>query len=228
MAVDTEYTITYHLEMEGGKTLSYGLTIDRATLLSRVEMPADPPAWAKLENERCNACEYAGSAYCPIAIRLAAPLKAFNGLVSHAPAVTTVETPERFYVRKGDVQDALRSLFGLIMATSGCPRMHPFRYMARYHLPFATLDETIYRITASYLLGQVFRHADKNVLPFDMKSIQSLYNTMETLNEGMSKRLRGASEGDGALNAIVILSSYSTLIPILMDAELRKLKEMFG
>jgi hypothetical protein len=155
-------------------------------------------------------------------------VRQFGGLLSHTPTVTTVVTPERTYVKKVDVQDALRSLFGLIMATSGCPLMQPFRYMARYHLPFASLEETVSRITSTYLMRQLFRHPGEKMLPVDLKEIENLYSTIQSLNEGMARRLKSVTNGDGSLNAIVILSTYSSLIPIIIDEELQKLKPLFA
>ena len=87
------------------------------------------------------------------------PLKQFGTIHSHTEVTTTVVTPERTYVQQGHAQEALRSLFGLIMATSGCPLMLPFKYMARYHLPFSTIEETISRITSTYLLRQLLTNS---------------------------------------------------------------------
>ena len=48
------------------------------------------------------------------------------------------------------------SLIGIYMVTSGCPIMDKLRPMARFHLPFASTEETIYRAISTYLLGQYF------------------------------------------------------------------------
>ncbi len=129
-------------------------------------------------------------------------------------------------MKRSDVQDALRSLFGLIMATSGCPSMSPFRYMARYHLPFSTLEETISRITSTYLLRQLFKYPGKRELPVDLKEIDKLYDTMLSLNAGIAHRLKTVAKQDGTLNAVVILSTFSSLIPMVLSNELQKLKSL--
>jgi hypothetical protein len=161
-------------------------------------------------------------------VRLIEPIKQFGSLSSHIPCTTTVITPERSYVKSSDVQDALRSLFGLLMATSGCPSMKPFKYMARYHLPFASVEETISRIISTYLMRQFFAHGKQSEMPVDLKEIETLYHTMQSLNEGMVKRLRGIPAGDGLLNAVVILNTYSSLIPIIINDELVKLESLFN
>lgn len=224
---EPSYSIGYRLELDDGRVIEYSLEISENTLLSQVDISQPPPEWARLENGQCDKCQYGGGEYCPIAVRLAEPLKLFNGLSSHMRCLTTVTTRERNYVKRCDVQDALRSLFGLLMATSGCPAMRPFRYMARHHLPFASIEETVARITATYLIHQMFHQQGSNIITFDVWDIEALYQTMQSLNEGMIRRLKQAVDGDSALNAIVILNAYSTLIPIVVEDELRKMRHLF-
>ena len=140
MMQDNFYKVEYRLELENGSVVSHTIEIDRKTLISRAAVTDSLPEWTKLEHEKCAQCTLKDSEYCPIAVRLVTPVERFSELVSCNRVTTTVVTPERTYVKSGDVQDALRSMFGLIMATSGCPSMQPFKYMARYHLPFASLE----------------------------------------------------------------------------------------
>jgi hypothetical protein len=228
MPIDnTYYSIDYRLELENGSVLSQSVDIHKDLQVSRLNEGEALPDWARLENGQCDNCSLSGSEYCPIAARLASPVQRFSALVSHAPVTATVTTPERTYVKKVDAQEALRSLFGLIMATSGCPTMKPFRYMARYHLPFSSLEETIARITSTYLLRQFYQHRDSYEIPVNLKDIEALYNTLVSLNEGMVKRLRGATMAEGSVNAVVILSAYSSLIPMMMEKELERLNRLF-
>jgi len=221
------YTVNYRLEMENGSDISYDVEISKDNFVSRAIVPDTLPEWTRMDKNKCAGCTLADSEHCPVAVRLVNPVQRFGGLVSHAPVTTTVVTPERTYMKRVDVQDALRSLFGLIMATSGCPSMKPFKYMARYHLPFASIEETISRITSTYLLRQMFKHPGVLELPIDLREIEQLYSTMQTINESMVKRLRESTLSDGALNAIVILSAYSSLIPVVIKKELDSLKTLF-
>ena len=59
---------------------------------------------------------------------------------------------------------AIRSLIGLIMALSGCPHMEFFKPLARFHLPWASLEETTLRSASIYLLMQFFKNPGKNQL----------------------------------------------------------------
>ena len=80
----------------------------------------------------------------------------FTDLVSYDQVRVTVESDERALVATLSAQQALASLIGLIMASSGCPRTAVFRPMARFHLPFSSESETAYRVAAMYLLAQHF------------------------------------------------------------------------
>lgn len=221
------YAVNYRLEMDNGAAISYDVEISKDTLQSRAIVPDVLPEWTRMDKDKCSHCSLADSEHCPVAVRLVNPVQRFGALVSHTPVTATVVTPERTYVKRVDVQEALRSLFGLIMATSGCPSMQPFKFMARYHLPFASIEETISRITATYLLRQMFKHPGRLELPIDLKEIEHLYNTIQTINESMARRLRESTIADGAVNAIVILSAYSSLIPVVIEKELESLKPLF-
>lgn len=228
MTPEEFYTIEYHLALEDGRTISYALEIDKNTLVSRCITPEEQlPQWTRMHQDSCSQCSLANTEYCPIATRLVAPVLLFNDILSHTRATTTVITPERNYVKKSDAQDALRSLFGLIMATSGCPLMQPFKFMARYHLPFSTLEETISRITTTHLMRQMITHPDAKEVVVNLKEIETLYNSIQALNEGIIKRLRKAAQTDSVLNAVVILSAISSLVPIIFKSELEKLKPLF-
>ncbi len=227
------YRVDYQLESSNGKLLSYGIDIHRDTLVSRCSSAEAAPDWARMDHVRCHNCTLPDEEFCPIAARLAPAIQRFSPMVSHDRVIATVITPERSYVKEVDAQEAIRSLLGLIMATSGCPSMKPFRYMARYHLPFASLEETIGRIVSTCLLAQLFTHPQTDAdtptqLPFTIREVENLYQTMQQLNENMSKRLRDSTKAESAVNAIIILSAYSALIPMVLDKEMRKLHRLFS
>ncbi len=54
----------------------------------------------------------------------------------------------------------LSPLIGIVMTTSGCPVMEHRNPMERFHLPFATLEETIFGMVSMYLLVQHYRYQD--------------------------------------------------------------------
>ena len=220
------YSVEYQLRIDGGEAISYILDIDNESLVSKLAPTLPLPDWTLLSHEQCEKCPLTGSTHCPIAARLAEPVRLFGEFPSHTPTITTVITPERTYTKQSDLQEGLRSLFGLIMATSGCPVTKPFKYMARYHLPFSSVEETITRITSTYLMRQLL-HYPGEVVPVDLQEIETLYTTLQSLNKSMAQRLRAVVKQDVTLNAIIILSTYSSLIPIIIKNELQRLKSLF-
>ncbi|MBY0408213.1 MAG: hypothetical protein K2Q01_11020, partial [Rickettsiales bacterium] len=62
---------------------------------------------------------------------------------------------------------------------------------------------------------------------FSLRSVEALYATMQQLNETMSRRLKNSTLSESSVNAIIILSAYSSLIPIVIDKEMRKLRPLF-
>ena len=45
-------------------------------------------------------------------------------------------------------------MIGLVLATSQCPWFNRLRSLADSHLPFASIEETLIRVTGNYLLQQ--------------------------------------------------------------------------
>lgn len=215
--------ITYHISLEDADPISYEVKIDRGTLLSFANL-TNLPEWTKIEDARCAKCTLKYETHCPVALRLVKPLEIFHSYVSYKRTKVEVVTEERVYVKEVDLQDALRSLFGLIMATSGCPSMRPFRFMARHHLPFSTLEETIIRTISSYMMKKMYDESFTITRKDAMAYIESLFSTMQEINQSMVKRLQGTAEGDSMVNAIVLLNTNSSLIPLIIEQELARMK----
>lgn len=225
---ENHYTFKYHFLLGDGIELSQSVIVDKETLISAINTPTPFPEWTALEFNQCSHCTLKNSAHCPIAIRLIEPLALFNPYISYNKVTVTVTTDERTYSKKTDLQDGIRSLFGLIMATSSCPSMEPFRPMARFHLPFSTIDETVYRVTSMYLLSEFFLHEEESHIPFNMENLFSLYDIIQNVNMGIIQRLRAVAEKDSTLNAVNILDSYAALVPMYIQKKLDQLKILFA
>ena len=76
---------------------------------------------------------------------MASTLEPLKTLVSFDTVGVTVTQAERTVYAETSAQQAMSSVLGLIMATSGCPWTDHLRPMARFHLPFASEAETVYR-----------------------------------------------------------------------------------
>lgn len=219
----------YDFRFEDGAETSFVAELDPVTLISKAELEGEPPPWARLDSGGCEGCGTCRDTYCPVAVRLVKPMQMFGSYKSFTPVEVTVTTPERSYVKKTDMQDALRSLFGFLMATSGCPAMRNFRPMARFHLPFASMEETLYRTCSSYLLARYFSEGAKpGPLEIDLQAVTAMYETVAHINRAMVNRLRQAKLSDSGLNAIVFLDCFANLIPMSLEDGMKEISSLFG
>jgi hypothetical protein len=117
---------------------------------------------------------------------------------------------------------------GLVMATSGCPHMAFFKPMARFHLPFSSSEETIYRATSMYLLAQYFLKKQGKHADLDLAGLREIYKNIEIVNVAVAKRLRAATEADSAVNAIILLDIYTKAVPVIIEESLEEIRYLFA
>jgi hypothetical protein len=131
-------------------------------------------------------------------------------------------------VTKGTTaQRAVSSLMGLVMATSGCPHMSFLKPMARYHLPLATAEETIFRAVSTYLLEQYFRHKQALSVDLDLENLKKIYAEIRIVNIAMTSRLRTLCVQDSAINAVVLLDIFAKLLPSSVEESLEEIRYLF-
>ena len=123
--------------------------------------------------------------------------------------------------------EGLSAIFGVIMATSDCPIMNFLKPMARFHLPFSSVEETTVRTTSIYLLGQYFRYKDRSDIKKDFKTLENHYAQVRLVNEGIIKRISSVSKQDADKNAIVTLHSLSLFLSMEIDYSLSSLEYIF-
>ncbi len=154
----SKVALKYHFTFPDSRERTFELELDRDT--AELSSPTDPnpPAWTELGFHQCTGCplEKSKVSHCPAAVHLSTVIDGFTDLVSYDKVRVEVETDERAVIATLSAQQALASLMGLIMASSGCPRTAVFRPMARFHLPFSNESETAYRVAAMYLVAQHF------------------------------------------------------------------------
>jgi hypothetical protein len=96
--------------------------------------------------------------------------------------------------------------------------------MARFHLPFATEVETVYRTVCMFLLAGELAGANR---ARGFAALKDLYANLHVVNRDMSRRLGAATRTDPARNAIAILDAYTTLLPAALESSLEELKPLF-
>jgi hypothetical protein len=96
--------------------------------------------------------------------------------------------------------------------------------MARFHLPFASDAETVYRSISMFLLAREISGVDR-AQGFD--GLEELYANLHIVNRDMSRRLGAATRTDPARNALALLDAYATLLPAALDDSLNELRPLF-
>lgn len=219
----------YLFQCADKKDFTFRVTLDADTLEHVRTSGAPPPEWTRLSAHRCEVCRLdpLEDEVCPVAVSMVDLVEEFGELISYHEAETTVTTKERTVSVKTSVQKALSSLVGLYMATSGCPTLFPLRPMARFHLPFATREETIVRAASSYLLAQYFLKRHGRVHELDLAGLRKIYDDIHTVNISLAQRLRGVLTGDASVNAIVLLDLFAQDLPLSIDDNLAEVEYLF-
>ena len=204
----------YSYEFEDGTKREFDVRIDEATMcLMQPGRPEYPP-WTALECCRCPNCplEESENARCPSAVALIDVVDFCKDRISHEKVRASVRTRNRDYARSTTLYQALSSLIGIIMATGGCPVMERLRPMARFHLPFADDDETMYRAMSAYLLGQYFIMKSGGEPDWSMAKLVGMYDDIREVNRSFCNRLRTVSSKDSNINAVIGLDCFADLV----------------
>lgn len=202
-------SITYRFRFADGSEKVFHVRLDRETLALLHDKPPVPQEWTRLDFNRCPNCplDSAAHAHCPIAVNLVELIDFFRDSNSFDEVDVVVETPERTYERHISLQKGISALMGIFMVSSGCPIMDKLRPMVDTHLPFASPEETIYRMTSMYMLAQHFIRKNGGEADLEMKGLVELLDEIGKVDRGMAERLRAVPMKDASLNALVILNA---------------------
>lgn len=219
--------IEYIFTMDDGKVLHYKINFSRprASVLDKSEYPD----WTELGFKQCGNCPLSTKqfSHCPVAIDAKEIILGFREILSCSATNVRVITPEREYFKRCDAQTGLRALIGFVMATSACPTLSRMRGMAHYHLPFASIDEIVFRVTSSYLLSQYYIFQDGGQADLELNGLKKHFKELLTLNYDFLQRIRAASEADSNLDVLSTLFSISSLLSVSLEQHLVKLKPLF-
>jgi hypothetical protein len=222
-------TIAYTYTFKNGTTKKFTMVLDRATLALQLEKRPNPPLWALLTHKKCENCPLneREHLYCPVALNFADIAEQFKDIVSHENVDVKVAVEERTYSKSTTIQAGLSPLIGIIMTTSGCPVMAHLKPMVRFHLPFASLDETIFRMATMYLMAQYLQKQDGAAPPWTLDGLTSVYAKVGIVNRDFAIRLRDAAKKDANVNALVNLDCFAQMVPLAADEVLREIKPYF-
>ena len=223
------FTITYRFTFSDASEEIFDLTFDTETVELVNHPHTDLPFWTELGYHQCPHCplEPSTHSHCPVAVNLIVAISRFDRLMSFERVLVNVISFERQVAHPTTAQEGISSLMGLLIAGSSCPYTHFFKPMARFHLPFANKDETLWRAAATYLLARYFTRQGLVEEDMNLDGLIKIYNDVAQLNDYMVERLRAATSKDSAVNALVHLDVFAKfLTPPLADS-LNQIKPIF-
>ncbi len=221
--------ISYRFTFPTDKTHTIKLAIDSSKLELATTDNQPLPAWTALDFNQCPNCplDVKNYPYCPVARHITGLVEICDKLASHDHVHVEVNLPDRKVSAETTAQRGLSSLLGLMLAVSGCPRTEYFKPMARFHLPFANEEETIYRAASMYLLAQYFRRHQGCEADIDLNGLVEIYENIQILNHAMATRLKSAAETDAAVNAVVLLDLFAKALPHSITDSLQDIRYLF-
>lgn len=206
------------------------MDFDAETMAYQPALKGPPPEWARLESNKCRNCtlKEADSPYCPVARNLAPVVERFAERISFEEVEVVVTTQAREYRKRISLQRGIAAIFGLIMATSGCPIVDKLRPMAFTHLPIAEMGETRYRAITMYLLAQYFRTRKKLPADWELTGLEEIYTNVGIVNRDFVRRLREIDMQDANYNALAGLDCFCLGDDAIMSISLEKLERIFA
>lgn len=226
----TTIQFRYRFTFADNETRLFPLILDRRNLTLVREPAGDPPPWTELRHHRCTTCRLDpdGHPFCPIAVNMADIVEEFKNCSSYENVLVEVETAERTFRKASALQEGLSSLMGIVMVTSGCPTMERLKPMVRFHLPFATVQETVFRMVSTYLVAQHYVYRKGNAPDWELKGLPQIYEEVEEVNRNFAGRLREAARKDASLNALVNLDCFAKLVPFEAGEMLAEIEGYFA
>lgn len=224
------FAISYKFRFPDGHGECFDLHLDFSTLELVEREPDGRPSWTDLTVHQCPNCPLDPEihSHCPAAVALVRLVSSCARLVSYDQLAVEVITPERTIRNEIPAQRGISSLMGLILASSGCPRTAFLKPMARFHLPLASAEETLYRAASMYLLAQYFLHQKGESADLDLDGLKAAYANLHIVNHSLADRLRCATEKDSAVNALILLDFFAKNIPIVIEESLAEIRYLFS
>jgi hypothetical protein len=213
-----------------GEEKSIELKIQKNSLLLVTDFNEEPPEWTQQDNFCCpiKSCLNEHSTHCPIAVNLNNIISFFSDIPSYEQVKIIAEINDRACSKKTSVQDGVGSIVGIIMVTSGCPVLGKLKPLVRFHLPFATIEETEFRVLSMYLLAQYFIMKNGKQADWEMNKLKNLYSDIQKINQNIAQKIADIEKMDTSINAVVILDNFANSVTFdLDDDDLSNIEYLF-
>ena len=223
------YTIEYSFDFNGSREpLAFTVCLD-GNILALPARERQEAEWTGLEYCKCSICPFRSEdvPHCPIALNVSGLAILFADIFSIEEVVMSVRVAEREYRKTGRVTEGLRSLLGIYLATSGCPHMDILRPMARFHLPFASMEETILRHFSFYFMRQFFEYQKTGVPDFSLEGLRDRMQQVDRVNRGICRRLEVFTNADANRNALTVLNTINMMLDVAISDNFETLRPLF-
>ncbi|MGK9475478.1 DUF6901 family protein [Melioribacter sp. OK-6-Me] len=212
-----EYIYTF--KFEDGSEKVFTIQLDAETLNIITRETEEIPEWAYNSDFPCNSekCNNSNTQYCPIALHLDKIIRFFSDRVSYEKVFITADINGRHYSKETTIQNAVSSLIGIIMPSSGCPILGKLKPLVKYHLPFSSIEETEYRVYSMYLFAQYLRHLKGLDADWEMKHLHDLYAQILDINRIISQKIAQLENQDASCNAIIALDNFAQFISFNLE-----------
>lgn len=223
-------SIQYRFTLPDLKEEIFDLHLDAESLELITNIPINElPFWTELTFHQCSNCTLTTETYlyCPLAVNISSITSRFDRLLSYDEIRLVVTTKERTVCQTTAAQRAVSSLFGLVIANSGCPHTAFFKPMARFHLPLANSRETLYRAASMYLLAQYFLKQDGREATLELDGLKKIYEEIHCVNTSIAERLQAISHSDLSANAVILLDVYAMSFPYMLESTLKNIRDLF-
>jgi len=212
--------VGYHFTLQDGRKIDFKVADQSA------DSSQPLPAWTRLEHCQCSNCPLKSteSPHCPAAVAMLPVVDAFQAEDAYQPVEVRVDDDHRSYLKKTTLEEALRSLLGLKMATSGCPVLSELKSMAVHHLPFASSEEFIMRSVSHYLLQQYFAKRHDQQPDWELQGLVARNQRLQLVNQALWQRIHAVCQGDSNLKALLNFFSMASSVSVSLESQLRKLE----
>ncbi len=220
--------ISYSFDFGDDLIKTFDLEIDNKDMSIIPDDSTEPPEWAELKNFKCPNCplNLDEHKFCPLAINLSNVIEFFQLLPSYQEVIVIVNSKERRTQKETTVQIGVGSLLGIIMSCGGCPVIGKLRSLVRLHVPFASLEETEYKVISMYIFAQFLKQKRGEEADWGLKNLKNAYKDIQTVNKNMVEQLSSVEMNDTSRNAVVTLSNFAEYIMFsLEDGEFEHIKE---
>lgn len=215
--------VVYEFLFPEGKSKTFDIELDRPEPDTKMA----PPEWTQLTRCQCTNCPLDRQRHqtCPVAEDMVPVVNDFRSENAFQKVTVRVRTEGRTYEKLTGLEEGLRSLLGLIMATSRCPILAELRPMAVHHMPFATTEEFIMRSVSLYLLQQYFAQKNHQAPDWELKGLVKRNQQLQLVNQALWQRIHSVCEGDSNLKALLSFFSMASSVSFSLETQLQKLRQ---